>query len=52
MIEDPKTYVAALKSSNSSDWTQTMIEDFGSLLKNDTWILEDLPLGRQTVKNK
>ena len=52
MIEEPKTYAAAMKTNQAQKWTQAMNEEYDSLLKNHTWDLVDLPPGRFIVKNK
>lgn len=52
MTEEPSTYQAALRSSNSKAWQRAMEEEYDSLIKNGTWIVQDLPPGSHTVKNK
>lgn len=49
---EPQTYSQALKSDYKLEWQKAMLEEIESLLKNETWSFEELPPGRNTVKNK
>jgi hypothetical protein len=40
---DPDSYSEALSTSKVSDWIHAMNNKYLSLLKNETWILDDLP---------
>ena len=49
---EPQTYQQAINFEHKEEWTKAMIEEIESLLKNETWSFESLPLGRNAVKNK
>ena len=49
---EPQTYSQALKSDYKLEWQKAMLEEIESLLKNETWSFEDIPPGRNIVKNK
>ncbi|KAL0294750.1 UNVERIFIED_CONTAM: Retrovirus-related Pol polyprotein from transposon TNT 1-94 [Sesamum angustifolium] len=48
--EDPKTYVEAITSIDSSFWKEAIKNELDSIMTNHTWDLEDLPVGRYTQK--
>ena len=52
MINEPSTYNAAMRISHKTDWQRAMNDELNSLLKNHTWDLVPLPLGRHSIKNK
>lgn len=49
VTEDPRTVNEALSSDRADDWYKAMEEEYASLMKNETWILTDLPEGRTPV---
>lgn len=50
--DDPSTVDEALSSVNSKVWKAAMIEEFNSLLENDTWKLTELPPNRKPIQCK
>ncbi|KAL0323616.1 UNVERIFIED_CONTAM: Retrovirus-related Pol polyprotein from transposon TNT 1-94 [Sesamum angustifolium] len=48
--EDPKTYVEAITSIDSSFWKEAIKNELDSIMTNHTWDLVDLPVGRYTQK--
>ena len=42
----PKNYPEAISSDDSTKWIVVMQEEVGSLLKNETWELVKLPVGK------
>lgn len=49
---NPETIDEALGSHDSARWRKSMNEEFQSLIKNRTWDLVDLPVGRRPIKSK
>lgn len=49
---DPVSYEDAISRENSAQWKRAMDEEMTSLLKNQTWELEDLPTGEPVVSSK
>ena len=49
---DPTTYMEAMKSNYSAEWTDACQYEINALSKNQTWDLVDLPPGRKAVKSK
>lgn len=47
--DEPKTYEEAIKSKNSKKWKDAMDEEYESLIKNNTWVLSNLPEGRKLI---
>ncbi|KAK4404061.1 Retrovirus-related Pol polyprotein from transposon TNT 1-94 [Sesamum angolense] len=50
--EDPKTYVEAITSIDSSFWKEAIKNELDSIMTNHTWDLEDLPVGSKPIKCK
>lgn len=48
-IIEPKNYNEVLKSPDKDNWIKAMNEEVNSLMKNQTWVLCDLPKGRKAV---
>jgi hypothetical protein len=49
-IEEPQPYAETLESPQ---WMQTWTrEEVESIIKHGTWVLENLPSGKRTVKSK
>lgn len=46
---EPKTYKQAIRSKV---WTNAMGSEIGSLEENNTWTIEDLPLGKTAIGSK
>ena len=46
----PETYREAAQSADSAKWKKAMDEEMGSLSKNQTWDLVQLPKGKQDEK--
>ena len=43
---EPKNYYEVISSDDSTKWIVVMQEEVGSLLKNETWELVKLPVGK------
>nr|GEW33209.1 zinc finger, CCHC-type [Tanacetum cinerariifolium] len=43
--EDPRTYNEAMQSYNAAFWKETIDDETGSIIENNTWVLSDLPSG-------
>ncbi|KAL0322768.1 UNVERIFIED_CONTAM: Retrovirus-related Pol polyprotein from transposon TNT 1-94 [Sesamum angustifolium] len=50
--EDPKTYIEAITSIDSSFWKEAIKNELDSILENHTWDLVDLPRGSKPIKCK
>jgi len=48
-LNTPRTYKDAIKSEK---WKKAMQEEYDGLIKNETWILTDLPKGRKPIDSK
>lgn len=48
----PKTWKEALEGSEKEDWKAAMDSEYNSLLKNNTWILCDLPEDKRVIQTK
>jgi hypothetical protein len=51
-INDPTTYLQAIRSPQSHEWTQAMRDEYDSLVANDTWILVPRPAGANIIGGK
>jgi transposase InsO family protein len=51
-VEEPETVEEALNSAESEKWMLAMDEEYQSLMKNNTWTLCRLPVGRNAIRNK
>ncbi|GJS31091.1 zinc finger, CCHC-type containing protein [Tanacetum coccineum] len=43
--EDPRTYNEAMQYRDSAFWKEAIDDEIGSIMKNNTWVLFDLPPG-------
>ncbi|GKB78345.1 zinc finger, CCHC-type containing protein [Tanacetum coccineum] len=43
--EDPRTYNEAMQSRDAAFWKEAIDDEIGSIMKNNTWVLSDLPPG-------
>ncbi|GKE51760.1 zinc finger, CCHC-type containing protein [Tanacetum coccineum] len=43
--KDLRTYNEAMQSREAAFWKEAIHAEIGSIMKNDTWVLSDLPLG-------
>nr|GEU40480.1 zinc finger, CCHC-type [Tanacetum cinerariifolium] len=43
--EDPRTYNKAIQSRDDAFWKEAIDDEIGSIMKNNTWVLFDLPPG-------
>ncbi|KAK4406055.1 Retrovirus-related Pol polyprotein from transposon TNT 1-94 [Sesamum angolense] len=50
--EDPKTYVEAITSIDSSFWKEAIKNELDSIITNHTWDRVDLPVGSKPIKCK
>nr|GFA21975.1 zinc finger, CCHC-type [Tanacetum cinerariifolium] len=41
--EDPRTYNEAMQSWDDAFWKEAIDDEIGSIMKNNTWVLSDLP---------
>lgn len=46
---EPVTYEQAISCIDKEKWLEAMREELDSIEKNETWILTDLPAGRQAI---
>ena len=51
-LEEPLTYIDAIKDSNSEKWLQAMMEEVNSLIKNKTWTVVDRTNDMNVVGSK
>ena len=49
---EPECYNEALQDENSSKWELAMKDEMDSLLRNQTWKLTELPVGKKALHNK
>nr|GEV69014.1 zinc finger, CCHC-type [Tanacetum cinerariifolium] len=42
--EDPRTYNEAMQSRDSAFWKEEIVDEIGSIIENNTWVLSDLPM--------
>jgi hypothetical protein len=50
--DEPKSFREAVDSAEGKIWKDAMVEEMGSLHKNDTWDLVESPSGRNNVSIK
>ncbi|XP_074313845.1 uncharacterized protein LOC141649042 [Silene latifolia] len=50
--EDPRTYIEAMQSVDSSFWREVINSKIESIISNNTWVLKELPSGCKTLSNK
>ncbi|GJS43886.1 zinc finger, CCHC-type containing protein [Tanacetum coccineum] len=43
--DDPRTYNEAMQSRDDAFWKEAINDEIGSIMKNNTWVLSDLPPG-------
>jgi hypothetical protein len=51
-VEEPETVEEALNPAESEKWILAMDEENHSLMKNNTWTIYRLPVGRTAIRNK
>ena len=49
---EPECYDETLQDENSSKWELAMKDEMDSLLRNQTWELNELPVGKKALHNK
>ena len=49
---EPECYDEAVRDENSSKWELAMKDEMDSLLRNQTWELTELPVGKKALHNK
>lgn len=47
---EPLTYREAITCDESIEWKKAMDDEYNSLLKNNTWVITNLPSGRKPIK--
>jgi len=50
--QEPETYDEAVNSNQHAKWLEAMDSEMHSLNENETWTLEDLPIGRKAIPCK
>lgn len=50
--DEPSTYKEAIESPESVFWIRSMNDEYNSLIKNETWVLDDLLPGKKPIRNK
>ena len=51
----PATYEAAMNSQYAEEWTNAMIEEYNSLMENNTWVevpKSEIPVGQKAIDGK
>lgn len=51
-LDAPSTITQALNSPEATQWNEAIHAEYDSLVKNKTWVLEDLPPGKSVVSCK
>jgi hypothetical protein len=49
---EPSSYLEAISCADSEFWIPAIIEEYESLIQNNTWDLCQLPLGRKAIQGK
>ena len=52
LYQEPRTFKEAMDSPQSGQWWDSMVEQITSLWDNSTWVLVELPPGRQALPCK
>nr|GEY99352.1 zinc finger, CCHC-type [Tanacetum cinerariifolium] len=50
--EDPRTYNEDMQSCDAAFWKEAIDDEIGSITKNNTWVLSDLPPGCKPLGSK
>lgn len=51
-IPEPKSFAEAQSSPYRKQWKAAMDDEFKALIKNNVWVLTDLPKGRKALRSK
>ena len=51
-IEEPQTLDQALASDESEQWREAWVSEVDSLVRNETWVLTTLPVGREPIGSR
>ena len=49
---EPECYEEAMQVETRKKWEQGMNEEMDSLVKNQTWDLDEFPAGKRALQNK
>jgi hypothetical protein len=49
---EPRTFKAAMRSDEASEWKGACDDEYDSLLSNQTWRLTPLPVGRRAISSR
>lgn len=49
---EPQTYQEAIQSENCQSWKPAILDEYKSLIENDTWEVVPLPPARKAIKSK
>ena len=49
---EPECYEEAMQVETRKKWEQGMNEEMNSLVRNQTWDLVELPIGKKKLQNK
>jgi hypothetical protein len=49
---EPRTYQEAMQSKNRHSWKPAILDEYKSLIENDTWEVVPLPPDRQVIRSK
>ena len=52
VMEDPSSYIQAMKSEEAAEWKAACKSEMDSLAKNGSWDLVELPKGRKAIPNR
>lgn len=52
VMNEPEKYEEAVSCEQKAMWKGAMDEEFNALIKNKTWILVNLPSGKQAIDNR
>ncbi len=50
--DEPQNYKELINPEHAGPWNEAMIEEYNSVVKNNTWILAKLPPGRVALNHK
>ena len=52
MDSEPLSYTDAMSRPDKSLWWKALCDEIEATIKNDTWMLKDLPLGKRAISLK
>jgi uncharacterized protein (DUF1330 family) len=52
IIEEPDSYINAMRSKDKIQWKKAMDDEYESLMQNNTWVLTEAPEDQRIIDNK